>query len=286
MKISQATPSKPVSETSSQLSSDQSADGSVKRVSGTRHIPEGIRFDRAGKSLRQRKVAKNPVKKLFLRVKARLLKLDKPSKTQSGPVIPERKSVMFAEKMNREQLTEALLFEWTGKKLSSFPKDQRKAVDNLNSFSMTAFKKLLEQGDTLSTTEIPNCVVCSKPGSQFPERAQELLSEVLTKYPDLKTKIERSDGLFKTPVMIAEEPEEALLNPEELQRQKAGVSYYPRIETGDVSLSSATTLFIPNEVKNHKQAVKSLAKALERAIDRAEQIVPEESRATARQLRS
>ncbi|WP_067518829.1 hypothetical protein [Endozoicomonas ascidiicola] len=259
--------------------------GNVKPVAGEKYIPGlPVGSVKVDVPLNDRKVKVNPIKKLFLKIIDFVTGRSRSGKADSAPAQTARNHLMFKKGSDRQELTRGLLLEWTGKDFNKFDRGQIKSLDTLNSSAMTALSNLLKDEKQLSMTQLQNCLVCSEGAAGFPNKVQELLSNILKKHSDLNVHFKNSDGLFKTPVLISLKPQEPLMVPQEIvvvgkQKGSSHVSYYPRIETSKGADSSVTTLYLSENFNaNSKATIDNLAQALKDARKRAEDGLPAKSK--------
>lgn len=266
--------------------SQKSTKGNIQSVTTANAIPKPPMLEsQQTKGMHERVVRKrSPIKRL-------LLKFTRTKSTNTVTVAPSKPSVTLQanKQANRLELTNTLLQHWTGKDLTDISKQNKKAIQNLNSAAMMAFASLNKHEQTLATCDLPNCVV-SDAGNK-PESiaiTQSLIAEVAQRHPDLAEKIQQSDGLLKNPILIAPLPSEALLAPEDAKKlKKSGVLYYPRVDVNGTAANAVTTIYLPDVNTVSKEAlIKGIAKGLELALQRAEALIPDESRVTAQWLKS
>jgi hypothetical protein len=155
---------------------------------------------------------------------------------------------------------------------------------------MLAFSTLVKEGTKLTTSPLPNCLISSTPtNSKFEVNVQQLLKDVINSNPELENKIKNSPGLFKTPILISHQIKSTVQIPDDIENiriQKkqitSGIQYYPQIDTKNTSSNSVTTLYLPDiKIKNRNNLMQGLDKALNKAVDRAEDLIPAESKITA-----
>ena len=203
----------------------------------------------------------------------------------------EHNSISFNPKTKTDSKTIAskLLMHWTGKSADHLEKN-KKAITNLNSSAMLAFSTLVKEGTKLTTSPLPNCLISSTPTkSKFEVNVQQLLKDVINSNPELENKIKNSPGLFKTPILISHQIKSTVQIPDDIENiriQKkqitSGIQYYPQIDTKNTSSNSVTTLYLPDiKIKNRNNLMQGLDKALNKAVDRAEDLIPAESKITA-----
>ncbi|WP_299731843.1 hypothetical protein [uncultured Endozoicomonas sp.] len=286
MKVNQSGSFHSLSDINEKQSAAPAGKGNVKPVAGEKYIPEGLPVGsiKTDVPLSARKVKVNPIKRLFLKIVAFFTGHSHSGKADSAPIQPLHNRMIFIKGTDRQALTKGLLLKWTGKDISKFDSRQKKSLDTLNSSAMTALSKLLKDKKQLSTTQLQNCLICSDGDDGFPEKVQALLSNVLKKHPDLNEHFKDSDGLFKTPVLIALKPQGSLMVPEDItvvgkQSGSSHVSYYPKIDTSNAANSNVTTLYLSENFKaNSKAMVDNLTQALRDARARAEDQILEVSK--------
>ncbi len=269
-------------------------DGSVKVIEPSLHIPKNPRHVQTPKRLIQRNISPNSLKTLYLKVVGKPAsetpETEKSSTTKEAGLHFRN----ISQDLDRKSLTQDLIQQWTGKDLQTFSKAQIKAIDNLNSFSMTALSRLLKEDNQLTVCQLPNCLIRSNSDSLFSQKASYLLERTLIKHPDLERIIGKSDGLFKTPILIAVLPKSPVMAPEDMysvnlsdtSSKKTNVFFYPRVDTKDTAPSSITTLYIEGNMTSHyDELIDNFASALKRAVVRAEASLPNDSKETVKQLR-
>jgi hypothetical protein len=266
------------------------ADKPVKQAVSKKNIHQKELLDKTSENISSRSVKINMEKKLRLKLKTFTTK--NLLNDNSNPTQEEHNPISFDPKIKTDSktITAELLMHWTGKDADYLEKN-KKTITNLNSSAMLAFSTLLKEGAKLTTTPLPNCLISSKTrDSKFEGNVQQLLKDVIKSNPELESKIKNSPGLFKTPILISHKIKSKVQVPddiEDIQIQEeqisSGIEYYPQIDTKNTASNSVTTLYLPDiKNKNRDKLIQGLEKALNKAVDRAEDLIPIESKITAK----
>ncbi len=191
-----------------------------------------------------------------------------------GPQPP----VLKSREISKEEVSVTLLSHWSRKSKQSIEACRSK-LEKVNGSAVLAVSKLLDSDKQLYTCQIPGVMVMTEHNllSDFPERISSLMVRAISEDPDLGSRLFESDGLMKTPILIVQgEPQ--VLAEDTLEHVSSSVSFYPYVDVQKTSGRALLTLYIKDQNKSESAIVSGLIKGLNRAVQFADDNLPDASR--------
>ena len=175
----------------------------------------------------------------------------------------------------KEELSIALWSHWTGQ-----PQEKVRAhcaqLEKVNGSALLTIRQLLSEGHKVYSCQVPGVLVLAGKDvfSDLPGYICERLEHALDGAA-LHDRIWSSDGVLKTPILIAWlDDEKPLMRQESLEKLSSCISFYPYVETAKRSDTSMLTLYVDGENMDDAALTKGLREGIKRAVHKADDNLP------------
>ena len=177
--------------------------------------------------------------------------------------------------LEKEELSIALWSHWTGQ-----PQEKVRAhcsqLEKVNGSALLTIRQLLSEGHKVYSCQVPGVLVLTGKDvfSDLPGYICKRLDHAL-EGAALHDRIWSSDGVLKTPIMIAWfDNEKPLMRKESLERLSSCISFYPFVETAKRSDTSMLTLYVDGQNMDDAALTKGLRQGIKRAVHKADDNLP------------